>query len=497
MKEVLKPSQAREADQELIHRYGIPGEVLMERAAQGVVRAIDDRVPKDTRILILCGPGNNGGDGFAVLRQLHERGRDAEAWLAVSEESLRGDALIHYRRALDVGCRFLSAFPDPGEYACIVDALFGTGLSRPLSSAHCELISRVNASGACRISVDIPSGIDGTTGRCCGAAIRADETVTFQYVKRGLLLCPGREYAGNIRIHPIADQYPVRSDVLWQEHADIRSILPPRPLDSHKGNHGRALLCVGSARYTGAALLSARAALRGGCGLLSVAVPAAVKPAFAVVPEAMCISCGDNEIWDESAQADACERIAASQAIGIGCGMGEMCSDRLLREVLASHRPTVVDADALNHLAAHRDLLTMLHSNVVVTPHPAEMARLLRSSVEEVLADPIETARESARQFGCIVLLKGATTCISNGREVVLNTTGNPGLAKGGSGDVLTGLLLALLAQRVLPFQAACAAAFLLGASADLAYEILGTRMLVASDVIDAISQEIRAERVH
>ena len=176
--------------------------------------------------------------------------------------------------------------------------------------------------------------------------------------------------------------------------------------------------------------------------------------------------------------------------------MGEMCSDRLLREVLASHRPTVVDADALNHLAAHRDLLTMLHSNVVVTPHPAEMARLLRSSVEEVLADPIETARESARQFGCIVLLKGATTCISNGREVVLNTTGNPGLAKGGSGDVLTGLLLALLAQRVLPFQAACAAAFLLGASADLAYEILGNRMLVAGDVIDAISQEIRAERV-
>lgn len=497
MKDVLTPSQSRNADQALIQQYGISGEVLMERAAQGVVQAINARFQDSARILILCGPGNNGGDGFAVLRQLHEAGRRADCWFSANAEKLSSDALAHYHRALQAGCRFLPTLPNPAEYACVVDALFGTGLSRPLSPAYCEVISKVNACAAYRISVDIPSGIDGLTGRCCGAAIRADETVTFQYVKRGLLLCPGREYAGKIQIHPIAEQYPVSSDTSWLEASDIRSILPPRPLDSHKGKNGRALLCVGSERYTGAALLSARAALRGGCGLLSVAVPAAVKPAFSVVPEAMCVPCGNTGSWDEAAQSDACERIDASQAVGIGCGMGEMSMHRLLRAVIASHRPAVVDADALNQLAAYPELLAQLHPNVVLTPHPAEMARLLRCSVGDVLENPIETARESADKMGCIVLLKGATTCISNGSKTALNTTGNPGLAKGGSGDVLTGLLLALLSQRIPPFQAACAAAFLLGASADLAYQILGNRMLIAGDVIDAISQEIRAERVH
>lgn len=496
MKDVLTPLQSRNVDQTLIQQHGIPGEALMERAAQGVVQAIYARFQKDARILILCGPGNNGGDGFAVLRQLHEAGRRADCWFAASAEKLSLDALAHYHRALQAGCCFLHTMPEPAEYACVVDALFGTGLSRPLSPAYCAVIAKVNDSTAYRISIDIPSGIDGLTGRCCGAAIRADETVTFQYVKRGLLLCPGREYAGKIRIHPIAEQYPAHSDTGWLEASDIRDILPPRPLDSHKGKNGRALLCVGSERYTGAALLSAKAALRGGCGLLSVAVPAAVKPAFSAVPEAMCIPCGDTGIWDETAQADALERIDASQVVGIGCGMGEMSMNRLLRAVLASHRPAVVDADALNQLAAYPELQLQLHENVVLTPHPAEMARILRCSVGAVLENPIETARESADKLGCIVLLKGATTCISNGSKTVLNTTGNPGLAKGGSGDVLTGLLLALLSQKVPPFQAACAAAFLLGASADLAYQILGNRMLIAGDVIDAISQEIRAERV-
>lgn len=209
----------------------------------------------------------------------------------------------------------------------------------------------------------------------------------------------------------------------------------------------------------------------------------------------MCAPCGDGTDWDVQAQAAAARLLPGATAVGIGSGMGEMADAALLGAVLRSGLPAVIDADALNLLARRQEMLSLLHANCVLTPHPAEMARLMQCETAAVLADPIGIAREMAARWRCTVLLKGATTCISDGERVLLNTSGNPGLAKGGSGDVLTGLLLALLAQRLLPIDAACAAAYLLGASADRAYALLGNRMLVAGDVIDAIREEIRAER--
>ena len=369
-------------------------------------------------------------------------------------------------------------------------------LSRPAEGAMAALIEAVNRCGAYRVAVDIPSGVDGATGRCPGAAVLADETVTFQYPKRGLLLFPGRAQAGRLTVHPIAPVYPVKSDVHWFEEADAAALLPPRAMDSHKGKNGRALLVAGCGRYTGAALMSAMAALRGGAGLLTVAVPAALKGAFAQLPEAMCVPCGAGDAWDAAAQADAARLLGGRTALGIGSGMGEMESAPLLAEALRTGLPTVLDADALNALSRERGLLRLLHARCVLTPHPAEMARLCDCETAAVTADPVAAAREAAARFGCVVLLKGATSCISDGRDVYLNTSGNPGLAKGGSGDVLTGIALALLAQGLKPLEAACAASYLLGASADRAYAILGNRMLLAGDVIDAISQEIRAGRV-
>lgn len=497
MKDVLTPLQARAVDQSLMADHGYLGLELMERAAEGVLSVIRSRFSPPSRILVVCGSGNNGGDGLAVLRLLHNIGYSVSGWMVGDTDKLPADARTNLLRAKECGCDLLTACPEFNGYCCIVDALFGTGLSRDLSEDICSLIERINRSVAWKIAVDIPSGIDGRTGQIRGAAIKANETVTFQYPKHGLLLFPGRNHTGLLHVHPIAPIYPLRSNTSWLEESDIAALLPPRPLDSHKGKNGRALLCAGSIRYTGAALLSAKASLRGGCGLLTVAVPALLKPAFSALPEAMCIPCGTSGDWDADAQIAAAELLSEKTAIGIGCGMGEMSDDTLLASALRTGLPCVIDADALNLMARKRALLQLLHANCVITPHPAEMARLLQANTEEIVGDPIAVSRMAARTFGCMVVLKRATTCLSDGEHVWLNTTGNAGLAKGGSGDVLTGVLLALLAQGLSPKDAACAAAYLLGASADRALCLLGNRVLIAGDVVDALNQEIHAALSH
>lgn len=274
---------------------------------------------------------------------------------------------------------------------------------------------------------------------------------------------------------------------------DIRALLPPRPADSHKGMNGRALLCVGSKRYTGAALLSSAAALRVGCGLLETAVPGAVKPAFCVLPEACCTAVNDAEGWDATAIESAVALLPGRDAIGIGCGMDAIENDALLRAAIATGAPLVIDADGLNCLARHPALLHTLHGNVILTPHAGEMARLLQSSVQEVLSDPKKTAAEAAKEWNCVVLLKGAATQIACADRAAENHTGNPGLAKGGSGDVLTGLITGLLAQGLGAFGAACAGAYLLGSSADTALTLLGNRMLLSGDVVDAVRSTLRS----
>jgi len=447
-------------------------------------------------MLVLCGPGNNGGDGLAVLRMLHEVNIPASGILFSSEDRYVGDAGEEYRRAVEANCAMYHAADLPVEIpenAVIIDAVFGTGLTRDVVGLPAEWIHAVNASNAYVIAVDIPSGINGTTGKVLGCAVEADETVTFQHYKPGLLFHPGKQCAGDITVHRIADAETVEPcDLLWLQEKDVAEMLPPRPADSHKGKNGRALMFVGSEAYTGAALLSAAAALRGGCGLLTVGVPRAIKPAFSALPEAMCLPLGNGTGWDADCCAQAKQLIGGQQVIAMGCGMGEIADTSLLEAALSSKIPLVLDADALNFLAAHPMLMRLLHKGVVITPHAGEMARFLGVEIASVLEDPITIAKESASRFGCIVLLKGATTCISDGNVVVCNTSGNAGLAKGGSGDTLTGMITALIAQGLSPQNAACAGAYLLGATADAAYQILGNRMLLAGDLIDAVHDTIR-----
>jgi len=497
MKAVLTPAESRTLDAYFINDRGILGKDLMQTAAMGVVDRLIERFERESRILIVCGTGNNGGDGFAILHNLVRLGYTAEGYIVGDRLKIQGDAAFHYQLALHSGVNFLTATPSFDLYDCIVDAIFGTGLSRPLSNGLNELLQTINDSRAYRLAVDIPSGIDGINGATLGNAFRAHETVTFQTYKRGHLLFPGRQHAGNMIVHPLVPNATVvdESVVNLLEESDVRGWLPKRPIDSHKGKNGRALLCVGSEKYVGAALLSAKATVRGGAGLTTVAVPQKLKSAFCIIPEVMCASCGESGDWCAKAQEDAVALLDMNSAYGIGCGMGQFADGLLLKEILLRQKPSVLDADALNHMAQERDLLPLLHASCVITPHPAEMARLLQCSTEHVLCDPIETARNAAEKFGCIVVLKGATTCISDGNSVFLNVSGNAGLAKGGSGDVLTGLILALLAQGIGAYQTACAATYLLGASAERAYSVLAERALCASDVVEAISQEIHEGR--
>ena len=271
----------------------------------------------------------------------------------------------------------------------------------------------------------------------------------------------------------------------------IAALLPPRRADCHKGDNGRVLLCAGSERYTGTAVLAAAAALRAGCGLLEVCTPRAGKPYFAALPEACCTPVGSGGAWDEAALSEACARIPGRQALAFGCGMDQMANDTLAAAMLQEKKPLAIDADGLNHLAKHRSLLSLLHENTVLTPHPAEFSRLSGLSVDEICQDPATAAKRFADRYGCTVLLKGAVTQIASPVEAAQNAAGNPGLAKGGSGDVLTGLITGLLAQGLRPFDAACAGAYLLGASADTALTLLGTRMLAAGDVVSAVKQTL------
>lgn len=531
MKRVVSAEEMRSFEQELFELGEAKSLVWMERAAQGVDRVLAERYP-GLPVLAVCAGGNNGGDGFALLRLLKARGVPCKCVLLADPESLKGDAKTNYQRALDCGVKFETELSPDALDSCgvIVDAMFGTGLKYPLTGVYRDAAEQINKSGKPVVAVDLPSGVFATTGAVSpsgiihATAVQANVTVTFQYYKRGNLLFPGRVLCGEVIVHTLetdphilcsakkietafqADRFDEAAreletfyadpdadyGVVLFEQSDAVKLLPRRPLDSHKGKNGRALLCVGSGQYTGAALLSAGAALRAGAGLLTAAVPGAVKPAFAQLPEAMAVAVCDGENWDEAACERAFELLEGKHAVGIGCGVGEGNILPLIKYALESGVPLLLDADALNQLSNQKEMLSLLHSNVVLTPHPAEMARLTAEPLEAILSDPIETARKYAERWSCVVLLKGATTCISDGTQVRLNISGNPGLAKGGSGDVLSGIITALLAQGLSAFDAASVGAFLLGASADTALELLRERALIARDVIEVVERTIK-----
>ena len=474
----------RETDRHMIEDIGIPSAVLMENAA----RAVTDAVLKCGRnglCAILIGPGNNGGDGLAVLRILAQRGIEATGILLCDPKKLKGDALLNYTIAGRLGLSLKTSLDSIENAAVIVDALFGTGLDREITDDKLlEAICRSNKASAYRIAVDIPSGINGNSGRTMGAVFRADETVTFVALKRGHLLTRELECVGKLSAAEIGMTDEAHRKMLEREQIVdgefVRSLLPKRNRVSNKGSYGKVLIICGSEGMPGAAVMAANACVRTGAGLTRAFVPECVIHAFSGLPEAMVIADCKAELNDQLDWAD---------AVCIGCGIGNDTNKRSkLERTLLSGKKTLVDADALNLISEERELLSLLNGNHILTPHPGEMARLIGTDITAVLEDPAETALGFSKKHGCTVLLKNAVSVIASpdGR-LRYNTSGNPGLAKGGSGDCLSGIITALLAQGLSPFDAASAGAYLLGTAANEALSLLETRVLTASDTASAL----------
>jgi len=473
------PEQVRELDRIAIEDHGVPGYELMCRAGRAVFRSLSDHWPDTARILALCGGGNNGGDGYVVARLALEAGLDARvAWL-VDPERLQGDARKAWLDARSAGvpaAPYDTAVLDTADV--VVDALLGTGLERPVEGRWAEVIEEIGACACPVVAVDIPSGLSARTGMPMGCAVTASLTISFIGRKQGMYTGRGRAFCGEIEFAsldvPKAIYDRVETSANLYAGEDLGRLLPLRPRDAHKGSAGHLLVIGGNLGMAGAARMAAEAGARVGSGLVSVATRANHAPVQAAVrPEVMFRSA--------ETRADLTDVLDRASVVAIGPGLGrDHWSREMLDTVLEWQGPLVVDADALNLLAdvpARRD-------DWVLTPHPGEAARLIGASVAEVQSDRFRSVADIQRRYGGTALLKGAGTVVQGvdgGVTVCLG--GNPGMASGGMGDVLTGVIGGLLAQGLTPLDAARAGAYLHGAAADAA-ALEGERGLIATDLL-------------
>jgi NAD(P)H-hydrate epimerase len=461
---------------------------LMERAAERCVERIAAAHPLTTapRVCVVCGPGNNGGDGLAVARLLHQRGYSVHAVTVTEGRTLSPDASINMERLQRTAVPILgslhgSAMVDLSGYEVLVDALFGTGLDRPLVGAYKQWVQAMNRAQATRISIDLPSGLfaEDNEGNDADAIVQADVVLTLQCPKLSLLLPENEAFVGRFEILDIGlSSEEVTAELPGQhlvEDYDARVLLPARGRFMHKGRSGHALLIAGGPGRMGAAILAGRAAARSGVGLLTLLVPVEDRAiVHCALPEAMCVA----------TDAD----LNGFAAIGIGPGMGVDTggATRLQHVLVNTRRPMVIDADALTLLGAGSALLKAVPPGSILTPHPVELEWLVGRCATGF--ERLVKARELARTHAVVVVLKGAFTaiCAPDG-SVRFNSTGNPGMAKGGSGDALTGVLTGLLAQGCSPLEAAVLGVYAHGLAGDLAAVRLGEQGMLVSDLIEAL----------
>lgn len=494
---VVTAAEMAAVDRRTIQELGLPGSVLMETAGRAVAHACVRHWPAARRVAILCGPGNNGGDGFVAGRTLQRLGRHVQLVLVgASPDTLKGDAALHARVFARSGGSVLGALEALGPAELVVDALFGTGLRRPLEGPPAQAVAWMAQSGLPVVAADIPSGICSDTGRVMGVAVRASRTVTMGLPKIGLLLQPGASHAGAVEVAEIgfpaselgSDSFP--GEVL--DAALGRALLPPRPPTAHKGSCGTVLLVAGSRQYRGAALLAAEGALRSGAGLVMVAGPPEVRDTVAAtLREALALPLpspqGHLEPADLAVLLPVPERV---RALCVGPGLaGDSSTHEAVRQLLAkTDLPVVVDADALRAVADRGPL----RPGAILTPHPGELSALAGVSVEELESDRVGWARRCAERYGAVLVMKGAPTVVAEpGGRFWINTSGGPVLAQGGTGDVLAGAAAGFLAQGLEPARAACAAVHLHGLAGDLCARELGPRGVLAGEVARALPRAL------
>jgi hydroxyethylthiazole kinase-like uncharacterized protein yjeF len=532
---VVTAEEMRGIDKKTIEEFGIPGVVLMERAGLAVASRIKEIFGRK-RVLVVCGSGNNGGDGFVVARYLYKEGWDVKVFLTSKPEDLKGDALLEYKIAAKSGVPI-----SPVEellthhsslitkHSIFVDALLGTGLGKNVAGTLSEVIRLVNKLNMPIVSVDIPSGISSDNGQIMGQAVKADYTITFGLPKRGHLLYPGAEHTGKLFVEDIG--FPkelLRSDGLSVEllmKEEVSSLLPERRRYSNKGDYGHVLIVAGSRGKTGAALMAAKACLRSGAGLVTIGVPESLADIFqSRVTEEMTLLLPDkgDGILSEKASGLILDFLKEkADVVAIGPGIGVTAETRKLMKTLVQHSisPLVIDADGINSLQGEKGIFSKSQVPIIITPHPGEMARLLQLSavrtqqsapppipphrggrvregvkaprselLTKIEQDRINTALSFAKETETYLVLKGVPTVIAEpaGRAYV-NSTGNPGMATAGAGDVLTGMISGFLGQGLKALDASILGVYMHGLAGDIAATEKGTYSLIATDIIDSL----------
>jgi len=509
---VVTAKEMRELDRLTIEQYGTPGQVLMERAGAGAAEILLQEFPhvRTTPVLVFAGKGNNGGDGLVMARLLKKQGVACEVLLAAKKAEVTGDALRNLTAFTRLRGR-VTEITDLTQVALIqkklttcgliVDALLGTGLNAPVRGLMASLIDLITASGVPVLAVDIPSGLDADRGVPLGTAVQAELTVTFAYPKLGLVCASGLAYVGRLAVVDIGIApeavATINPQVALLTAAEVGALIRERAADVHKGDFGHLLVVAGARGKSGAALMSGGAALRMGTGLVTLAGPASLNAVFSTaLLEAMTVPLPErldgSLSLDEGAMAEAMQGKSAV-AFGPGVGVSADTIGVLHWLLMKSEKPLVIDADGLNCLATDTSLVREAKVPVVLTPHPGEMARLLKISNAEVQERRLEVAREFATQYQCCLVLKGARTVVASpDGKTWINPTGNPGMASGGMGDVLTGIIGGLLAQGYAPIDACCLGVFLHGYVGDQAAQEKGEIGILARDLIEQLPMGIR-----
>ncbi len=539
---VLSAEEMQKIDHQTANDYGISGIVLMENAGRWVAQAATDILAAlesngaagskmasvwledeacspspaviGKKVVCVCGTGNNGGDGFVAARHLTNLGVNCSILLLGDVEKIKGDAYANHQAAMKLGIPVRSICEGksrPGNAALaalreadlVVDALLGTGLRGDIRPEIKMAVDAINQCGSPVLSIDIPSGVDSDTGRVSCAAVIADVTVTFAAPKLGHILYPGTEYCGDVLVADIGiptallnDKTPGGRFIIKPDN--VASWLPERTPDSHKGTYGHAGILAGSAGFTGAAIMAGQACTSAGAGLTTVACPSAQHPVVAAqMKECMTLPLGrDEHFFTAGCVEQALAAMDRWDAVAIGCGIGQHeATIEFVRNIIPNlGKPFVLDADALNCMGRDaKELLSEVARLGVLTPHPGEMARLLGTDTAWVQSNRVEAATTAADNFGSVCVLKGAHTITAEpGGRLYFNLTGNPSLAKGGSGDILTGIIVSLLAQGLSPFEAATAGVWIHGKSADIACETQAVATMLATDCLKALPEVFR-----
>lgn len=502
MKYAVNGLQMKKIDEYTIDVTGIPSLVLMEKAAMSVVDVMEKNIHKKDRILAVCGMGNNGGDGIAAARILYHLGYHTDILLLGNEEKCSNETKVQLNIARNIGLNIFNQL-DVNEYNIIVDAIFGIGLSRPVTGEYASMIDQINQLPGRVYSIDIPSGISSDDGKILNAAIKADETITFGLLKLGHLLYPGSEYAGIVTVSDIGfpkEAYmQVHPEHFIYETEDLLR-LPARQVYSNKGTYGKVLVIAGSREISGACFLSAKAAYRAGAGIVKIITSIHNKEAIqALLPEALLFTYDEDQFSDKIMDGIIYE-LKQADSIVIGPGIGASDIAKLLLELVLKYSkvPTVIDADGINLMAEGEEFGKLreegsfgenidLPDHFILTPHLKEMSRLIKRPVSEIADNILRAATLATKEKEYTLVLKDAKTLVTSHGRIYINTSGNNGMATGGSGDALTGIIGGLLAQGMKIYDAAALGVYLHGLAGDYAMKEKGLYSLIASDIIEAL----------